>query len=234
MSREVMDTLALVLTELGELDRASELLQRAARAEDADPEVEAHLAQALARRGEQEEAREILLRLLAEPGALAERDRRTPRLAPGSRRLTIDPGAGFAGWGRSSYSSRLLPQELWPVPMRLPRFQDRSLLPASAAGCCWASRYRPSAGSGRPLGAAARCAERTRVCGRRSPAGAGEREAAQDRRLQALIARAEAGDPVAQNALGEKLENGEGVQQDFAAAARWYRLAAAQGLPRPP
>jgi Flp pilus assembly protein TadD len=70
-----MDTLALVLIDLGELDRASELLQRAAWAEDADPGIEAHLAQALARRGEKEAARKILLRLLADPGTLAERDR---------------------------------------------------------------------------------------------------------------------------------------------------------------
>jgi predicted Zn-dependent protease len=72
---QVMDTLALVLIDLGELDRASELLQRAAWAEDADPGIEAHLAQALARRGEKEAAGKILLRLLTDPGALAERDR---------------------------------------------------------------------------------------------------------------------------------------------------------------
>jgi predicted Zn-dependent protease len=69
-----MDTLALVLTELGDLDPAIELLQRAAAAENADPAVRAHLARALAKRGDQDKARELLLRLLAEPAALAKRD----------------------------------------------------------------------------------------------------------------------------------------------------------------
>jgi predicted Zn-dependent protease len=69
-----MDTLAVVLTEQGELDRAIELLQRAARAETRYPEVEAHLARALAQRGNREAAREILLRLLGEPGTLPARD----------------------------------------------------------------------------------------------------------------------------------------------------------------
>jgi Flp pilus assembly protein TadD len=69
-----MDTLALVLIELGELDPAIELLRRAAWAEDVDPAIEAHLAQALARRGDDEQAREILLRLLGGPAVLAARD----------------------------------------------------------------------------------------------------------------------------------------------------------------
>jgi tetratricopeptide (TPR) repeat protein len=72
---QVMDTLALVLIELGELDPAIELLRRAGWAEDVDPGIEAHLATALARRGEPEAARDILVRLLADPGALGERDR---------------------------------------------------------------------------------------------------------------------------------------------------------------
>ncbi|MGH6896263.1 MAG: tetratricopeptide repeat protein [Geminicoccaceae bacterium] len=70
----VLDTLALVLMDLGELDPALELLRRAAWAEAADPGIEAHLAQALARRGDKEAARAILIRLLADPGALTERD----------------------------------------------------------------------------------------------------------------------------------------------------------------
>ena len=70
-----MDTLALALTELGDLDPAIELLRRAAVAESADPAVEAHLAAALARRGDQDQARELLLRVLADPTALAKRDR---------------------------------------------------------------------------------------------------------------------------------------------------------------
>ena len=71
----VMDTLALALTELGDLDPAIELLRRAAIAESADPAVEAHLARALARRGDQDQARELLVRLLADPTALAKPDR---------------------------------------------------------------------------------------------------------------------------------------------------------------
>jgi uncharacterized protein len=51
-------------------------------------------------------------------------------------------------------------------------------------------------------------------------------QAAEDPRLRALFARAKAGDPVAQNRLGEKFENGDGVERDLAEAARWYRLAA--------
>ena len=50
-----------------------------------------------------------------------------------------------------------------------------------------------------------------------------------DPELRTLFARARAGDPAAQNALGEKFENGEGVARDPTAAARWYRLAAEQG-----
>src|SRR5437867_9161069 len=45
-----------------------------------------------------------------------------------------------------------------------------------------------------------------------------------------VLARAQAGDPVAQNQLGEMYEHGNGVPRDFAKAARWYRLAAEQGM----
>jgi predicted Zn-dependent protease len=69
-----MDTLALVLNELNELDRAVALLQRATRADSAGPALEVHLAQALARRGDAEEARAILRRLLADPQALSAQD----------------------------------------------------------------------------------------------------------------------------------------------------------------
>ena len=69
-----MDTVACVLTELGELEPAIELLQRAARVESRGPEIDVHLAQALARRGDREEARGILRQLLVDPTALAERE----------------------------------------------------------------------------------------------------------------------------------------------------------------
>ena len=70
----VMDTAACVLTELGELEPAILLLQRAARVERRGPEIEVHLAQALARRGDREEARGILRQLLIDPSALPERE----------------------------------------------------------------------------------------------------------------------------------------------------------------
>jgi cellulose synthase operon protein C len=71
----VMDTLALVLSELDELDQAVELLQRATRAENAGPGLEVHLARTLARRGDAEAARTILRRVLADPQALSAPDR---------------------------------------------------------------------------------------------------------------------------------------------------------------
>jgi predicted Zn-dependent protease len=70
----VMDTLACMLIELGKLEPAIELLQRATRVERRGPEIEVHLAQALARRGDREEARGILRQLLVDPDALAERE----------------------------------------------------------------------------------------------------------------------------------------------------------------
>ncbi len=45
-----------------------------------------------------------------------------------------------------------------------------------------------------------------------------------------LSALAEQGDASAQILLGVMYANGEGVPQDYAEAARWYRLAADQGL----
>jgi len=49
-------------------------------------------------------------------------------------------------------------------------------------------------------------------------------------RLASLQARAQAGDVVAMTTLGLILENGEHVQQDYKAAARWYQRAADQGF----
>ena len=48
--------------------------------------------------------------------------------------------------------------------------------------------------------------------------------------IDALRARAEAGDADAQFTLGGMYADGTGVPQDDAEAVRWYRLAAAQGL----
>jgi hypothetical protein len=50
-----------------------------------------------------------------------------------------------------------------------------------------------------------------------------------DPRLDALFAKAKAGDPTAQTRLGEKFAHGADVGRDLAEAARWYRLAAEQG-----
>jgi TPR repeat protein len=44
-----------------------------------------------------------------------------------------------------------------------------------------------------------------------------------------VFGRAEKGDPNAQFVLGHKHDTGEGVAQDFAEAAKWYRKAAEQG-----
>ena len=54
------------------------------------------------------------------------------------------------------------------------------------------------------------------------------REAYQDA-LRLCRPLAERGDPVAQNALAGLYYSGDGVPQDDAEAARWYRLAAEQG-----
>lgn len=48
--------------------------------------------------------------------------------------------------------------------------------------------------------------------------------------VEALIDRAAGGDPVAQFQLGGLYSRGDGVTQDDAAAARWWRLAAEQGF----
>jgi len=47
--------------------------------------------------------------------------------------------------------------------------------------------------------------------------------------LDYLYANAIKGDAVAQNKLGSKYRNGNGVNQDYAEAARWFRKAAEQG-----
>ena len=48
--------------------------------------------------------------------------------------------------------------------------------------------------------------------------------------LQALQERAEGGDPEAQFGLGMRYANGQGVPQDYAQAAAWYRKAADRGI----
>lgn len=48
--------------------------------------------------------------------------------------------------------------------------------------------------------------------------------------LDDLMARAKKGEPGAQEALGNRYEKGNGVTQDYAEAAKWYRMAAEQGF----
>ena len=47
--------------------------------------------------------------------------------------------------------------------------------------------------------------------------------------LNAIFRAAEQGDTKAQTILGDMHETGEGVPQNYAEAAKWYRLAAEQG-----
>jgi TPR repeat protein len=47
--------------------------------------------------------------------------------------------------------------------------------------------------------------------------------------LQELKAAAQDGEPSAQYAMGARYATGEGVSQDYAAAARWFTLAAKKG-----
>jgi len=51
--------------------------------------------------------------------------------------------------------------------------------------------------------------------------------AAQD--IDETIRAAESGDPIAQNILGNRYDNGLGVPQDYTEAVKWYRKAAEQG-----
>ena len=51
-------------------------------------------------------------------------------------------------------------------------------------------------------------------------------------RLSLLRKQAERGDATAQCLLGDDYYNGEGVPQDYAEAAKWFRLAAEQGHAR--
>lgn len=46
---------------------------------------------------------------------------------------------------------------------------------------------------------------------------------------QVWLIEAERGTPTAQNNLGFMLENGQGVEKDYKAAAKWYRMAAENG-----
>jgi uncharacterized protein len=50
--------------------------------------------------------------------------------------------------------------------------------------------------------------------------------------VQAAKAKAEQGDAEAQSTLGDAYANGEGVQQDYTQAAKWYRQAAEAGKAR--
>ena len=52
---------------------------------------------------------------------------------------------------------------------------------------------------------------------------------AASRKLDKIIRKAEAGDPEAQHRLGFTYAEGNGVPQNYAEAAKWYRKAAEQG-----
>ncbi len=47
--------------------------------------------------------------------------------------------------------------------------------------------------------------------------------------IEKLIEKANLGDAIAQLELGDCFEDGEGVEQDYAEAIRWYKLSAEQG-----
>ncbi len=49
--------------------------------------------------------------------------------------------------------------------------------------------------------------------------------------IKELMAKAEAGDPIAQNSLGSSYQTGKGVTKDQAQAFKWFLKAAEQGLP---
>jgi putative PEP-CTERM system TPR-repeat lipoprotein len=63
---EVLDTLGLVMRELGQRKKALNLFQAAVAAAPASPEIKLHLAQTLAEEGRESEAQAILRQLLAE------------------------------------------------------------------------------------------------------------------------------------------------------------------------
>ena len=58
--------------------------------------------------------------------------------------------------------------------------------------------------------------------------GKGGGEASQE--LEEIVALAEKGDPEAQNTLAWRYQEGIGVRKDYECAAKWYRLAAEQGV----
>jgi len=53
-----------------------------------------------------------------------------------------------------------------------------------------------------------------------------------DKRLAELHAKAETGDAKAQNALGNRYYNGQGVTKDMAEAVKWYPQSASRMMPR--
>ncbi len=54
---------------------------------------------------------------------------------------------------------------------------------------------------------------------------------AQSKTIKALMAQADAGDPVAQNSLGSAYQTGKGISQDDDEAFEWFTKSAQQGLP---
>ena len=68
-----MDTLGLVLLELGDWKKAVPLLQRAANRSPENLDILSHLARALSEKGDDGKAREILQKILSNEAQFAER-----------------------------------------------------------------------------------------------------------------------------------------------------------------
>jgi putative PEP-CTERM system TPR-repeat lipoprotein len=70
----VLDTAGLILLDLGKHGRAVELLRRAARGLKNNPEIQYHLAQALAKGGDKAGARDVLRQILSDKADFPERN----------------------------------------------------------------------------------------------------------------------------------------------------------------
>ena len=68
-----MDTLAVILLDLGESEQALTLLEQAVERVPRNPDIKVHYAQALLTAGETEQARRMLKSLLTDYGDFSER-----------------------------------------------------------------------------------------------------------------------------------------------------------------
>lgn len=68
-----MDTLAVILLDLGESERALSLLEQAVERVPRNPDIKVHYAQALLTAGETERARKMLKSILTDFGDFSER-----------------------------------------------------------------------------------------------------------------------------------------------------------------